>query len=311
MFKHIRPVIALVAVVLSMMACNLPGAQGVPSVPVDAASPTRVKDVSPNNTPTLVQNPAVAETATSQPEAPSNPVQPAVMLPAGPLKIVAIGDSLTQGDGDDSGVGGYPPRLLARIEESHPGSQMFNFGRSGWTSLDVLNGVNGEAATLPQALEKAPNIAIVWIGSNDLWYLYEYGPEPMTAEAEKMDLARYAENLDSMLSQLQQSGALIFVALLDDQSKRSVVANPPNPAEPAFTAISTAELGMMSEQVKAYNQVIMAKAAEYGAVPVDFYHTDIFTNPNTIYSDGNHPSTNGYEMITGIWLSAMAPYLGN
>ncbi|MCX6064554.1 MAG: GDSL-type esterase/lipase family protein, partial [Chloroflexi bacterium] len=170
-------------------------------------------------------------------------------------------------------------------------------------------GVNGETAELPQALAAKPNIAIIWIGSNDLWYLYEYGPDPMTAEAEQQDLATFETNIDSMLRQLTESGAKVFISLLDDQSKRPVVANPPNPAEPAFTATSADDLARMSVHVTALNDIIKKKAAEYNTVPVDFYHTDIFTNPTTLADDGNHPNSAGYEIITQVWFAAIEPYL--
>ena len=51
------------------------------------------------------------------------------------------------------------------------------------------------------------------------------------------------------------------------------------------------------------------KAAQYGAETVDFFHTDIFTNTATLYTDGNHPNTAGYEKITQIWFAALQPYL--
>ena len=158
---------------------------------------------------------------------------------------------------------------------------------------------------MDQALAASPQIATVWIGSNDLWYLYEYGPDPITTEAEQADLLAYEANIDMILNRLTASGAKILIALLDDQSKRPVVANPPNPAEPAFSAMSAADLARMSAHAVAYNEIIRRKAAQYGAQIVDFYNTDIFTNPATLYSDGNYPNTAGYEKITQIWLQRL------
>ena len=283
-------------ILLLLSACSLPvTAPPAPPPPtVEAPLPRPVTPVPP--TPTLL--PA---TPTALPSPGSS------KLPAGPLTIVALGDSLTQGDGDESGLNGYPARLQKLLETQHPGTQILNLGKSGWTSADLINGVNGEAATLPQALAAKPNVALLWIGSNDLWYLYEYGPEPMTAEAEQADLENYAANLDTILSQLTSSGAAVYVALLDDQSQRPVVANPPNPAEPAFSATTAEDLTRMSAHVNAFNEIIQQKAAQYGAVTVDFYHTDIFTNPATLYSDGNHPNTAGYEKITQLWFAALEP----
>lgn len=259
-----------------------------------------------------ISPPATLAPASLTPAPSNTPASSAItgsQLPPGALTIVALGDSLTEGDGDESSQGGYPGRLQKLIEAQRPGTQTINLGKSGWTSTDLLNGVNNEAATLPQALAAKPNIALIWIGSNDLWYLYEYGPEPMSAEAEAQDLRNYETNLDSILHQLTEAKAMVFIALLDDQSKRPVVANPPNPAEPAFSATTPDDLARMSVHVAAMNKIIQKKAAEYGAATVDFYRTDIFTNPATLYSDGNHPNTAGYDGITQIWFTALSLYL--
>jgi lysophospholipase L1-like esterase len=293
--------VCALVVILTLSACNLPAAEQnspqPPAVEATAPQPATKSPAKPTTQPETATVPATAP-------APSGP-----KLPSGALTIVAIGDSLTQGDGDESGLGGYPARLQKLIETQHPGTQVINLGKSGWTSADLLNGVNGEAAVLPQALAAKPNIALVWIGSNDLWYLYEYGPEPMTSEAEQQDLANYTANIDAILRQLTGTGAMVFIALLDDQSKRPVVASPPNPAEPAFSATTPDDLSRMSKHVSAMNEIIQKKAAEYGAVTVDFFHTDIFTNPATVYSDGNHPNTTGYEKITQIWFEKVGLYL--
>jgi lysophospholipase L1-like esterase len=229
---------------------------------------------------------------------------PAVSLPDGALTVVTLGDSLTQGDGDDLGLG-YPGRLQTALETERSGTKVLNFGKSGWASQDLINGLNGEPSQLTQALDARPNLALVWIGSNDLWYLYEYGPSPMTAEAEQADLAAYEANIDTILSKLTGSGAVVFIALLDDQSKRPVVAAPPNPGEPAFTAIDAADLALMSAHVEQYNEIIRRKAAQYNAIAVDFYNTDIFINPTTLYGDGNHPNQAGYDQIAEIWRQAI------
>jgi lysophospholipase L1-like esterase len=289
--------ICTLVLLLVLSACNIPAiGQNSPQPPTVEATVSQPVTESPT-------------TPTAQPETPAVSPKTGPKLPSGALTVVALGDSLTQGDGDESGLNGYPARLQKLIENLRPGTQVLNLGKSGWTSADVLNGVNGEAAVLPQALAANPQIALVWIGSNDLWYLYEYGPEPMTAEAEQQDLTNYTTNIDSILHQLTDSGALVFIALLDDQSKRPVVANPPNPAEPAFSATTPDDLASMSLHISAMNEIIQNKAAKYGAVPVDFFHTEIFTNPVTLYSDGNHPNTAGYEKITQTWFSALEPYL--
>src|SRR5690349_20435467 len=63
-------------------------------------------------------------------------------LPDGPLTIVALGDSLTQGDGDDSGRGS-PVRLLDLVNATRPNSTITNLGQSGWNSDALIAGDQG------------------------------------------------------------------------------------------------------------------------------------------------------------------------
>lgn len=301
-----KPVCWLLAVfLLFACACNISGR----ATPASTPQPTTVEDAVPV---AETDTPPDAESTSEEPTVTEAPTQaPAAVnpLPAGALSIVSLGDSLTQGDGDDTGLGGYPPRLQTLVEAVRPGSQVLNLGKSGWASADLINGLNGDPSQLDAALAAKPQLATVWIGSNDLWYLYEYGPEPMTDEAEQADLTSYEANIDTILSKLTQGGVKVFIALLDDQSRRPVAANPPNPAEPAFSATTADDLARMSKHVDAYNEIIKRKAAQYGAVTVDFFSTDIFTNPATLYSDGNHPNVAGYEKITPIWFAALEGYL--
>ena len=152
--------ILLFALLLS--ACNLPGS-------------------------TLSTEPATEESKSEAPQTadatqadinPSIDVLPAAPLPAGPVHIVALGDSLTQGDGDDSGRG-YPGRLLEMVNAVRPDSTLTNFGQSGWSSDALINGDQGLESQLTRAVGELQNataqgkaaLALVWIGSNDLWYL--------------------------------------------------------------------------------------------------------------------------------------------
>lgn len=285
------------------------------------ATPTVTPTVAPTQpgpaaTTTPTASATATATATTNPAASATPTATGTSvasLPAGPVTMVMLGDSLTEGQGDDSAEGGgYPRRLLTQVQSLRAASTATNLGKSGWTSGDLINGANEEPAQLGPAVTQlngatGAKVAFVWIGSNDLWYLYEYG-DPTPAD-EAQDLQNYTANLDTILSQLDATGATLFIALLDDQSQRPVVANPPNPNEPALPGISAAERALMSQQVIAYNNAIRAKAAQYGAVVVDFYNTTIFTTPATLAEDGNHPNAAGYDAVTMIWYAGLEPLL--
>lgn len=250
------------------------------------------------------------------PEA-ANPLIEIIPLPPGPVVLIALGDSLTEGSGDyDSGIG-FPGRLLDKINTLRPGSTLHNLGRSGWSSDDLIKGNQDGLSQLEEALKIAatakaaglPVLATVWIGSNDLWYLYEYGPDPMTVDSEDADVVNFRNNIRTILFELKAAGVSAFIAQGDDQSLRPVVANPPNPAEPAFPAISADDRQRMASQIRNYNLVIAELASQAGAGLVDFYHTSLFTDPNTLDGDGNHPNSTGYDMIADLWFGAIQPTL--
>lgn len=231
-------------------------------------------------------------------------------LPTGPVSMIALGDSLTQGDGDDTGRG-YPGRLLGMVNQMRPNSTITNFGQSGWNSDALIHGDQGLLGQLARAggeidsalAQGRSAVVFVWIGSNDLWYLYEYGGD-VTDEQEAQDAAHFAGNMDTILSGLRSKGAQVIIALLDDQSKRPVALK-----GEAFTEITPEELTRMSAQVNRYNEIIRQRAQQYGALTVDFFNTDIFTNPATLYDDGNHPNQSGYDLIAQKWYEALAPLL--
>jgi lysophospholipase L1-like esterase len=221
----------------------------------------------------------------------SEPAPTPTALPSGAaVTIVALGDSLTEGDGDDQDQrGGYPGRLTGLANGVRPGTRVINLGRSGWDSGQLV------AEQLPDAIAAHPLIALVWIGSNDLWY----NNEP---DQEEWDRGNYTANIDTILRTLTGAGARVYIALLDDQSKRPTASDP----ERGYTEADRAQ---MSRRVHTYNDIIAAKASKYGATTVDFYNTTIFTDPATLNEDGNHPNSHGYDIIARIWFEAIEPYL--
>jgi lysophospholipase L1-like esterase len=299
----------LLAVILLVAACGPASSATVAATVAAAATAATGTAAHTDAAPSTTGNhstPALPTTLPTQMTAQA--AYAAAKLRAGPLTIATLGDSLTEGQGDDTGVG-YPGRLKALLDAIRPGTNMINVGHSGWSSTDLINGQNGEPSEITRAIAAKPTVALVWIGSNDLWYLYEFGPDPMTTEAEQEDRVTYEANIEKILSELTSQGVAVYIALLDDQSKRPVAANPPNPTEPAFPATTAADLARMSVHVRAYNDIIRSEAARYHATTVDFNATTIFTDAATLYSDGNHPNGAGYDKIAEIWFAALKPAL--
>jgi len=196
------------------------------------------------------------------------------------------------------------------LQTEHPGSTLNNVGISGDTSDDLINKQLTPAINF---LNGAPagnlKIALVWIGSNDLFGLYnyvcdqEYGNNYSACEAAVFGY--YSTNVDAILNSLAATEAQIYIALLDDQSKRPVMADSVLRGY-SFDAISDEDVQRMSAQVVAYNQEIARLAAVHGATTVDFFNTTIFVDSATLSEDGNHPNGNGYDAIANIWFQVVS-----
>lgn len=228
---------------------------------------------------------------------------------ANPITLVTLGDSLTEGDGDDGVGGGYPSRLITLLQTPYPGSTLNNLGLSGDTSTDLINRQLSDAVT---ALNAAPagntKVAIVWIGSNDLFGLYnstvceEYYSS--ISSCEDAERGYFSDNIRQILSSLQATGATLYIALLDDQSRRPVMTDPELRAA-QFENFTDDDVTRMANQIPLYNDIIQNHATTYGATTVNFFSTTIFETEATLSDDGNHPNGAGYDAIADIWYQAL------
>ena len=238
-------------------------------------------------------------------------------LASGPVTVVALGDSLTAGDGDDSGRG-YTGRLTEAIA-SEPGranSTLVNFGQSGWDSTQLVDGQDGSPAQLSQAVEEVRRaadsggavLATVLIGSNDLWYLYEYSPEEgTTPEMEDAAVATYRTNLDRTVRELQDAGAFVVVGLPHDQTVEPAVADIDRLHE-LLPNVTAEEVGQMSRLAARLARTAQEVAADHAALTVDTNHP-FWADPSKMADDGIHPNGAGYEDLAALWMEVIQPSL--
>ena len=190
----------------------------------------------------------------------------------GPVVYVALGDSTGVGVGARKG-GGYPQRLLERIERVRPGSRLVNLCASGATTGDLLRTQVGRVG------EARPTLVTVGIGINDV-------SRQITPE-------QFARNYEEIVTRLRaQTAAPVVISNLPDVSHA--------PAVPAFFREEA------RRRIELFNARIAEIAARHGLAVVDTYSKSaavIPTHPEFFSSDGFHPSDEGYEF----WAFEMWP----
>ena len=109
---------------------------------------------------------------------------------AQPLKILALGDSLTAGYGLPPGQG-FAPQLERALRDSGIDAEVIDAGLSGDTTA-------GGLARLDWALADKPDLVILELGANDMLR----GVDPAETRA----------NLDAMLAKLREAGPRVLLA---------------------------------------------------------------------------------------------------
>lgn len=189
-----------------------------------------------------------------------------------PVAYVALGDSTGVGVGAVH-HGGYPARLLARIEKGRPGSRLVNLCVSGAATDDVLRDQVGQVAAA------RPALITLGIGINDL--NRGYAGE------------RFSDNYAEIAARLRKMApGPIVVSNIPDISLA--------PAMPDSLR------AMVRQRLRLFNDLIAEIARRHGLALVDLYTASrelIPLHPEFFSDDGFHPSDAGYDF----WTDAMWP----
>jgi lysophospholipase L1-like esterase len=96
--------------------------------------------------------------------------------PSGRLRLIAMGESTTQGH--DADTGSYPTYLRKLLSASGPGGtsvEVLNAGVAGWVSDQVALRAERELAAY------RPDVVVLYVGWNDFQSYDPYGPAPRTS----------------------------------------------------------------------------------------------------------------------------------
>jgi lysophospholipase L1-like esterase len=209
------------------------------------------------------------------------PAQAATQHHAARPVYVALGDSLTAGDGTgDPATQSYPALLARHLPR---GAGFYNLGSEGNTLDAAL------LLDLPATLAERPTLVTVWLGVNDLME----GTPPAT----------FRTDLDHLLTTLQRTHTRVFIANMPDL--RHVPAS--------YFAFFDGVLGGGSRTAaayapvgRAYNSALAAVAARHGATVVDIYAaTNSLWGRPELVSDGVHLNAQGYTILAHLFYGVM------
>jgi lysophospholipase L1-like esterase len=203
----------------------------------------------------------------------------------GEIKIVALGDSLTKGTGDQTGIGyvGYMKDKLAEVTEK-PVYVLNNLAVNGYRTDQLLADLNNKpsvADTIQQA-----DIIVLTIGGNDLFKYVREELDVSTAEISPEDLYKSipepSANLKQILVRLNEinpTAIIVYVGLfnpfLDLDETRATSQAIARWNEAAY------------ETIHLYPNMIMVPTA-------DLFERKLL---DYLYSDHFHPNQAGYDRI--------------
>jgi lysophospholipase L1-like esterase len=191
----------------------------------------------------------------------------------GPFRrFVALGDSQTEGVGDDphpDGVErGWADRLAALLAPVHPGLLYANLAVRGRRIADVR-----EQQLVP-ALALAPDLVTLIAGANDII-------------RPRVDLDAGLAHLDEMHRALRAGGATVVTTTLPDLSSSVPAAR------------------LLRARVARFNAGVRAIAARRGSLVFDAEHTDLFDDPRLWSDDRLHFSPEGHRRFAAAVAGAL------
>lgn len=195
-------------------------------------------------------------------------------------KIVAIGDSLTEGIGDETKSGGYVGILNHTFEDKNLNVKVENFGKRGNRSDQLLTRLDKDE--ISTAIKEA-DMVLITIGANDIMKVLKSNFMNVTMEPFQEERVKYIERLKAIvnkINELNPDTQIFFIGFY-------------NPFERHFGEIK--ELGMI---IDSWNDAGVSLEDEYANVT--FIPTkDLFSNANMdlLAEDEFHPNTSGYKLI--------------
>lgn len=227
------------------------------------------------------------------------------------LNYLAIGDSLTEGIGDESNQGGFVP-LLAQDIESHFNIQVTasNFGVAGNTSQQILDRMKDDP-NLKKALKSADLITVT-VGGNDIMAVVRQNLSTLDESSFLEASKDYQNHLREMISLAKKGNKRVKIYILGLYN-------------PFF--LNFPQIKEMQSIIDDWNEMTKAVISDYSNVhfvPInDRLYKGIDGKDGVVQSDGNqkkvlndalfagdhfHPNHIGYQIMSDTVLETLKKY---
>ncbi|MCH1626362.1 SGNH/GDSL hydrolase family protein [Fredinandcohnia quinoae] len=207
---------------------------------------------------------------------------PAEFLPQD-LHVTTLGDSLTEGVGDETDNGGYTLYLKEKFlsQKEFRSVSLLNFGVKGHKTTDLLKRLDKKK--VQEGIAKA-DIIIITIGGNDVMKVVRENFLDLSFEVFENAQNSYEERLKQILSEIREynpEGEIVLVGLY-------------NPFESLIDISS--ELNEVIDQWNSGSLKVLSQYENTNFVKIG----DIFkdTDENLLSTDEFHPNAKGYELIS-------------
>ena len=202
---------------------------------------------------------------------------PAPPAPAGSLLVVALGDSMTRGAGDDAG--GYPERVAKILRKAGRTVRVENLAVDGFRTGDLLRKLDEPGAKERVA---AADLILLSISGNDLTRALPGGPSAEGPDTAPALLARVEADVEKALSKIRAANPRAPVRLLGLYNPFSEAIGEKRLARQALLVSNSA----LERAALALEGVLV--------VPV----ADLFDGrPDRLAADRFHPGPSGYDEI--------------
>ncbi|MFC4386445.1 GDSL-type esterase/lipase family protein [Gracilibacillus marinus] len=199
--------------------------------------------------------------------------------------ITAIGDSLTQGVGDETENGGYVGILEEQFREADVQVTIDNFGKRGNRTDQLLKRLEKEE--IVESIEES-QIVLITIGANDIMKIVKDNFMDLTEEPFIQEQEPYNDRLTQIIERIQSINNEADIYLLGFY----------NPFEKYFSDIEA--LNSILTRWNNESRVVANEFDNVTYIPME----DIYQNRsgNFFAEDNFHPNYNGYELMANrVW----------